>query len=109
MSSDETAEIIDRPDRHRYEILVGGRRAGVALYELDQGVITLTHTRIAAAFAGRGMGRRLASGVLDDARARGLLVRPRCPFMAGYIAAHREYEDLIADPPRADGSRAREP
>jgi predicted GNAT family acetyltransferase len=42
------------------------------------------------------MGARLARGVLDAARARGLNVVPRCPFVAAYMKRHKEYDDLRA-------------
>jgi uncharacterized protein len=37
----------------------------------------------------------LARFALDDARARGLRVRPDCPFVARFIRAHPEYQDLV--------------
>ncbi len=89
-------ETVDHPNRQRYEITVDGRLAGVALYELGKGEITLTHTEVDRAFSGRGLGRRLAADVLDDARARVLRVRPLCPFMARFIRSHPEYENLVA-------------
>jgi uncharacterized protein len=47
-------------------------------------------------FEGKGVGAALVQGVLDDVRARGLKVRPCCPFVAAYIRRHPEYEDLVA-------------
>lgn len=90
------AEIRDRPERSRYEIMVDGRLAGVAVYKLGAGEeITLVHTEVDRAFAGKGLGSRLAKDVLDDIRARGLRVRPECPFMARYIRSHPAYQDLV--------------
>jgi uncharacterized protein len=44
-----------------------------------------------------GLGGRLACAALDDACARGLMVMPYCPFIAGYIERHiDEYGDLVA-------------
>jgi predicted GNAT family acetyltransferase len=45
--------------------------------------------------SGRGIGSRLARGVLHDIRAAGLKIAAKCPFMAGYIAKHPEYADLV--------------
>jgi predicted GNAT family acetyltransferase len=92
--SSEAIETVDRPDRSRYEITVDGRVAGVAIYALGDGEIKLLHTEVDRAFAGRGMGSRLAADVLDDIRARGLRVRAECPFMARYIRSHPAYQDL---------------
>ncbi len=92
-------EVRDRPDRSRYEVSVGGELAGVATYRLDEGrtEITLIHTEVDPAFRGRSLADRLARHALDDARERGLQVRPDCPFMRRFIKAHPEYGDLVAD------------
>jgi predicted GNAT family acetyltransferase len=55
----------------------------------------LTHTEVPQELSGRGIGSRLARGVLDDIRAAGLKVVAKCPFMAGYIGKHPEYADLV--------------
>ena len=38
---------------------------------------------------------RWCAGLLDIVRAQGLTVKPLCPFVAGYIAKHPEYADLL--------------
>jgi uncharacterized protein len=78
----------------RYELDVEGHTA-VAYYTRAGDVITLTHTEVPQELSGRGIGSRLARDVLDDIRAAGLEVVATCPFMAGYIAKHPEYTDLV--------------
>ena len=78
----------------RYELDADGHTA-VAYYERAGDVITLTHTEVPQELSGRGIGSRLARGVLDDIRAAGIKVVAKCPFMAGYIAKHPEYADLV--------------
>ena len=78
----------------RYELDVEGHIA-VAYYQRAGDVITLTHTEVPQELSGRGIGSQLARGVLDDVRAAGLKVVAKCPFMAGYIAKHPEYADLV--------------
>ena len=34
-------------------------------------------------------------GALEQVRARGLKVEPKCPFVAGYIGKHPEFSDLL--------------
>jgi predicted GNAT family acetyltransferase len=87
--------IEDVPERERYELTVDDRLAGMITYRLGRGRITFVHAEIDDAFEGRGLGSRLARAVLDDARARGLAVRPACPFVAEYIDQHPEYADLV--------------
>ena len=73
-----------------------GALAGFAFYRLRPGRIVFVHTEIDDAYAGRGLGGQLARAALDAARARGLTVRPDCPFIKGWIAKHPEYADLVA-------------
>jgi uncharacterized protein len=54
------------------------------------------HTEVEPRLEGQGLGAVLVRGALDDARARGELVVPRCPFVAAFIHRHPEYEDLVA-------------
>ncbi|UYM03509.1 GNAT family N-acetyltransferase [Solicola gregarius] len=88
--------VADAPERSRFEIIVDGRLAGFAEYQLGDGVITFTHTEIGDEYAGQGLGSTLVRTALDDVRARGLSVRPLCPYVAAYIKRHPEYADLVA-------------
>jgi predicted GNAT family acetyltransferase len=52
-----------------------------------------------------GLAGRLARAALADARVRGLLVVPYCPFIADFIQRHiEEYRDLVA-PEMLSGER----
>ncbi len=92
----------DNPDFGRYEISVDGKLAGFILYR-DRGEdrISLTHTEVFDEFAGRGVGRTLVVGALDDLRSRGMAVLPLCPFVRAYIRDHAEYLDLVPEAERA--------
>jgi predicted GNAT family acetyltransferase len=88
--------VTDHPEAERYELTVDGESAGLVSYGLSAGLITLRHTEVDPAREGQGLGGRLVAEVLDDARARGLRVRPLCPFVADFIEHHPEYADLVA-------------
>jgi predicted GNAT family acetyltransferase len=88
-------EVTDAPDRSRYELLVDGEVVGHVRYRWDGDVLDLLHTEIDDGHEGEGLGGALARGVLDDARRRGLRVRPSCPFLAGWIAKHPDYAELV--------------
>jgi len=92
---DQAPRIVDNPEERRYEVFVGDRLAGVVAYRLRAGQVVFLHTEVLPAFEGRGIGSRLAAGVLDDARRRELAVVPRCPFIAAYIRRHPAYGDLV--------------
>jgi predicted GNAT family acetyltransferase len=88
--------VTDRPDQLRYEIEVDGEVAGFLLYRREPGVLELVHTDVDPRFEGKGVGAALVQGALDDIRARGLKLRPFCPFVAKYIQRHPDYQDLVA-------------
>ena len=90
-----TDAVIDNPAEHRFELNAGDHIAA-AYYKLEPGVITFIHTEVPQELSGQGIGSRLARGALEQVRARGLKVVPKCPFIAAYIAKHDEFADLIA-------------
>jgi uncharacterized protein len=87
--------VTDNPTVARYEITVDGRRAGFVTYRMSPGVISFLHAEVDPDLEGRGLGSRLVADALDDARARGLGVRPVCPFVAAFIERNRDYADLV--------------
>jgi uncharacterized protein len=80
---------------NRYEMDVAGGTA-LAFYRLADGVMTFTHTEVPAALRGRGVGSQMMHGVLQNVRAQGLKVVPRCPFVADFMDRHAQYADLLA-------------
>jgi predicted GNAT family acetyltransferase len=89
-------ELVDAPDHHRYELRSGDELVGFIDYRLHGEVIRLVHAEVLPAFTGQGHASTLARGALDDARSRGLSVRPDCPYVASYLEKHPEYADLVA-------------
>jgi uncharacterized protein len=90
------AEVVDVPQESRYELRLHGRLIGLAAYRRRKGRIAFTHTEVDESCEGRGFGSLLAKRALEDARRSGLTVVPLCPFIAGYINRHPEYEELVA-------------
>jgi predicted GNAT family acetyltransferase len=87
--------IRDNTSLSRFELEAGGVMVFMN-YRLAGGVMSLDHTETPAAARGRGMASQLVGGVLEIARARGLKVAPRCPFVSAYLARHPEFGDLVA-------------
>lgn len=79
---------------NRFELDAEGRTA-VADYRLSPGEITFLHTEVPPALRERGIGSQLVQGALEQARAQGLKVQPRCSFVRHYIATHPEFSDLL--------------
>jgi predicted GNAT family acetyltransferase len=79
---------------NRFELDVEGGMA-VAYYRAAPGRITITHTEVPTTLRGRGIGSVLVRGALELARAQGLTVASRCPFVSAYLGKHPEYNDLL--------------
>jgi uncharacterized protein len=89
------AEVVDAPERSRYELRLGGLLIGVAAYRRRDGRIAFVHTTVDASCEGHGFGSRLVAAALDDARRQGLEIVPLCPFVAHYVETHPEYQELV--------------
>jgi predicted GNAT family acetyltransferase len=90
-------QVLDNPDRGRFELLVDGEPAGQAAYRVRDGVVIVTHSEVDPAFRGRGLAGELARQTLDTLRERGDRVVPACPFFAKYVGEHPEYDDIVVD------------
>jgi hypothetical protein len=88
-------EIVPRPDEDRFEVQVDGARAGHTEYVRKGDLVIFTHTEIDPAYEGQGIGSTLARGALDAVRAAGDPIVPLCPFIAGFVEKHPEYDDLV--------------
>jgi predicted GNAT family acetyltransferase len=95
-NSSETpaVEVVDVPERKRFEARVEGRTAGFAEYLRTDALVVYPHTEVDDEFEGRGVGGALARAALDDARARNLKALVTCQFIAGWMSRHPEYKDL---------------
>jgi predicted GNAT family acetyltransferase len=85
------------PERSRYELVIDDEVVGIADYHMgDEGALVFPHTQIDPSHRGQGLGAVLVAGALDDVRARGARVIPRCWYVAQYIHDHPEHHDLLA-------------
>ncbi|MBZ6101209.1 GNAT family N-acetyltransferase [Streptomyces olivaceus] len=92
-----TVEVSDVPEAKRYEARVDGgpEVAGVAEYIRTAELVAFVHTEVGPEYEGAGVGSALVRTALDEARAARLRVLATCPFFAGWIARHPEYQDLL--------------
>lgn len=89
--------VVDNRDASQFEAHVDGHVAFVT-YARRGNLIIFTHTDVPEELQGHGLGSVLAHAVLERARAEGLRVVARCPFIAKYIAHHPEYQPLVYEP-----------
>ena len=88
------ADIHDNTELHRYELPVGGEVALVISTLSDQNM-RITETLVPVAVEGQGIASRLAKHVTADARDRGLLILPVCPFFSAWLQKHPEHADVV--------------
>jgi uncharacterized protein len=89
------ADVTDNPAAQRYEMPLPQGLA-YAAYRKGDGHLVVYHSEVPRALAGRGLGSALVRGMLEDMRAKGLKIVPRCGFVAAFIRRHKEYQDLLA-------------
>jgi predicted GNAT family acetyltransferase len=80
--------------QQRFEWIEDGMLS-VLDYQLQNGVMAITHTGVPEAVGGRGIAADLTQTALDTARAEGWSVRPLCSYAAAYIRRHPQYQDLV--------------
>ncbi len=87
-------DIHDNADLKRYELAVGDQVA-IVTYNLSEPNLMITETLVPVALEGQGIASRLAKHVLSDARERGLLILPVCPFFSSYLQKHPEHAEAV--------------
>lgn len=91
-SDEEMVEVREDPDRHRFDLLVGGREAGFSLYtvpdENPDGQRIFHHTVIDDDFAGRGFASALTRQALLASVADGHRIVAVCPYVARWLRGH---------------------
>lgn len=90
-----TVEVIDNPDRGRFEARVDGELAGFTEYEKRESFTVMPHTEVDDAFRGQGVAGTLVRAALDEYRASGQKVKPLCPYVRDWIGRHPEYDDVV--------------
>ena len=95
--------IVDNANERRYEARIGEALAGWVDYGRVRDRLVALHTEVPPEFGGRGIASALVRRVLDDVRAAGGTITPRCPFFVAHFQRHPEDADLVARPGQPDG------
>ena len=96
MTNDADLPIVHNTAAKRFEISLYGRIA-FSKYLLVGDKIIIEHTEVPVELEGKGIASRIVSTALNYARAQNLKVMPLCPFTAGFIHRHPEYQDLVLE------------
>ena len=83
-----------KPQLHRFEYTENALTSYIN-YEIDDGVMAITHTQVPSELEGRGIAGDLTRAALDSARLQGMQVDPICTYAQSFIRRHSEYQDLL--------------
>lgn len=103
-------EVLDNPERGRFELRDGDHVIGVASYAVVPGAtpgtparVVFFHTEVSPAYEGRGLAGRLAAHALDATVAAGRSIVALCPYIKVYLRRHPEpYAAHVLAPTRDD-------
>jgi len=96
MLTDADLPVVHNTAAKHFEITRDGKVA-FSRYMLVGEKMVIEHTEVPIELEGKGIGSQIVRAALDYARAQKLKVMPLCPFTAGFIHRHPEYQDLVLE------------
>jgi len=87
--------MIDNQEQQRFQTVENGHLV-FANYHIRDGIHLLTHVEAEQELRGTGAAARLMEDIAAHARAKGLKLRPRCPYAVAWFRRHPEAADLLA-------------
>jgi predicted GNAT family acetyltransferase len=87
-------QVVHNPEQSRFETQLENGLA-VSQYMNRPTQIVFTHTEVPLGHEGKGYASQLAKAGLDFAREQKKTVMPLCPYVAGYLRRHPEYQDMV--------------
>lgn len=86
----------DTDSKGSYTLLEpGGAVAELTFSKAGATMIIIDSTEVPDAFRGQGVGVKLITRAIDDARAAGLKIIPLCPFAQAQFRRHPEWADVL--------------
>jgi uncharacterized protein len=84
------------PTKGCYSYTEGGFMAAMTYSKLGDNAIIIDHTEVPEFFKGRGIGLKLVTRAVEDARGSGKKILPLCPFAAAQFRKHAaEWADVL--------------
>lgn len=87
-------ELKDNKEKKRFEVEIEASTAFVE-YEMNNDIISLTHTEVPEELGGQGVGSKIVGNVLSKIKEEGKKVKISCPFIKKYVEKHPEFDDLV--------------
>lgn len=98
MSSGSDLAVLHDEAVHRFVLERDGEPVGLLAYRPvgrpSEPLVDVYTTQIDPSCRGQGLGDVLVRGALDDLRARGTSVKASCWFVADFLDANPDYQDL---------------
>ncbi|MBL8580680.1 MAG: N-acetyltransferase [Rhizobiaceae bacterium] len=86
----------DLGSKGRYFIRTpGGDEAEMTFTKIGERQLIIDHTDVPDVFRGQGVGLRLVTRAVEDARAAGKTIIPLCPFANAQFKRHPDWADLL--------------
>ena len=96
MNNELPIELEDKDGKGRYLVRgPDGAEAEMTFTKVGDTRIIIDHTGVPDAFRGQGIGARLVTKAVEDARAAGKTILPLCPFAAAQFRRHPEWADVL--------------
>lgn len=96
MNDDLPIELEDNGAKGRYVVRgPDGAEAEMTFTRVGERRIIIDHTVVPDAFRGQGIGAKLVTRAVEDARAAGKTILPLCPFAAAQFKRHPEWADVL--------------
>jgi len=96
--TDQTSgvELEDRGSKGRYFVTgPDGATAEMTFTKVGEHQLIIDHTEVPDAFRGQGVGLKLVTRAVEDARAAGKKIIPLCPFANAQFRRHPEWADVL--------------
>lgn len=88
-------ELEDNGAKGRYVVRDGGSEAEMTFTRVGKTQMIIDHTEVPDTFRGQGIGLRLVTRAVEDARQSGVKIIPLCPFAAAQFSRHPEWADVL--------------
>lgn len=89
-------KVEDKGAKGRYFVTgPDGAEAEMTFTRIGEHQIIIDHTEVPDAFRGQGVGLRLVTRAVEDARAAGKKIIPLCPFANAQFRRHPEWADVL--------------
>ncbi|MGI6855323.1 GNAT family N-acetyltransferase [Mesorhizobium sp. 1B3] len=89
-------QVEDRGAKGRYFVAgPDGAVAEMTFTKAGEHQLIIDHTEVPDAFRGQGIGLRLVTRAVEDARAAGKKIIPLCPFANAQFHRHPEWADVL--------------